>query len=846
MAVCSRRGPGTCVNQLDRGPPFLKRIGAPRPLWGLERAARANNANAVLCLASIAAPCPFAAAILGAQCAGPTIPPLEKDRPTAALSPFSELTVQELAAVRDFLLSKPELGLVHYDEATPTDNVIFTVEMLPPTKADVLAHIDGGGPAPPRRAQAVMFLYNHTDGPQCLRAEVGPLPSPTYYKSINYTKHTPHIHIHSRPGSILEYNGVDAILSEAFKVLDPIVAEVNGGYRFNDCEDKCLTWSDSSPRGIVRSERKVRQLNGGCALYLLPCWFAMLRKVEGLYLHPLGLEFYIDTSGEAAGCCGASKPSARSDYTKWYVDKIQYANRLWNNTAEIVAWYEANNRTTPGFNPWNPETEEDYRFSTFNPRTDTAPHLPPGGRPGPRLYEPAGKRYTVNGKHISWMGWDLNMGMRSTAGMRLWDVRFNGTRVAYEISLQEAAAAYGGDSTSSPFQASTFYFDSSWGMGPSHLSLVPGSDCPDTATYFDFSHLWDGHDVQMNENSACVFEMDMGLPLRRHHQHHTRPKFAASIKTYALVIRSISTVYNYDYQWDHVFYTDGTIEVKVQAFGYLQTVRHEVDSYSYKLSPDAGGTLHDHVVHWKVDLDVAGQSNSVMRSTIVPELVDTPWHPSVKTTWGKRLVRSIAETEHNATLLINPSTPTHMAVVNEDALNARGNPRGYRIDHKTYTYPLIPDDAWIMETANFMKYHVAVTEYKDDEPTSATIFDQATPKEPVVRFEDYIDGDSVRRKDLVAWVSAGTWHVPVAEDAPNTPSTAHAVGFVLRPFNYFDEDAALHTRDITIIRKDFETGEAAVVDTGMAAPRDCVPQAGLTAHAAANSFDSPTDDYYDE
>lgn len=28
--------------------------------------------------------------------------------------------------------------------------------------------------------------------------------------------------------------------------------------------------SDSSPRGIVRSERKVRQLNGGCALYLLP------------------------------------------------------------------------------------------------------------------------------------------------------------------------------------------------------------------------------------------------------------------------------------------------------------------------------------------------------------------------------------------------------------------------------------------------------------------------------------------------------------------------------------------------------------------------------------------------
>ncbi|KAG2443775.1 hypothetical protein HXX76_002119 [Chlamydomonas incerta] len=676
-------------------------------------------------------------------------------------------------SVRDFLLSQPKLGLVSYDEAGPTDNVLFTVEMLPPAKADMLAHIDGGGPAPPRRAYAALFLFNQTDGARCLQVEVGPLPTPTYYKPIRHSKQTPDIHIHSRPGSEPEYSMVDALMAEAFKTLDPIVAEA---------------------------------------------WFTMMRKVEGLYLHPIGLE--------------------------WYVDKIFYANRMWNTSEEIAAWYEANNRTTPGFKPWNPVTEEDYRFSTFNPRTDTAPHLPLGGRPGPRQYEPAGKRFNVNGKHVSWMGWDLNLGMRSTAGTRLWDVRFNGTRVAYEISLQEAAAAYGADPASSPFQASTFYFDSSWGMGPSHLQLVPGSDCPDTAVYFDYFHLWNGHDVKINANSACVFELDLGQRLRRHHQHHTRPKFAASIKSYALVVRSISTVYNYDYQWDHVFYTDGTIEVKVQAFGYLQTGPYDSDAYSYPISPDAGGTLHDHVGHWKVDLDIAGQSNSLVRSTIVPQMIETPWHPTVKSTWSKRVKRTVAETEQNATLFINPDTPTYMVMVNEDAPNVHGYPRGYRIDHKSYTHSLIPDDAWIMQAASFMKYHVAVTARKEDEPTSTTIFDQATPKEPVVRFEDYIDGDSVRQQDLVAWVSAGTWHIPVGEDAPNTPSTAHAVGFVLRPFNYFDEDAALHTREVTIIRNDFETGDAAVVDTGMMAPRDCVPHAGgLTVHAAVDSFDSPTDDY---
>lgn len=40
-------------------------------------------------------------------------------------------------------------------------------------------------------------------------------------------------------------------------------------------------------------------------------------------------------------------------------------------------------------------------------------------------------------------------------------------------------------------------------------------------------------------------------------------------QSYAFVVRAISTVYNYDYLWDHIFYMDGTMEVKVMAFGYV-------------------------------------------------------------------------------------------------------------------------------------------------------------------------------------------------------------------------------------------------------------------------------------
>lgn len=38
----------------------------------------------------------------------------------------------------------------------------------------------------------------------------------------------------------------------------------------------------------------------------------------------------------------------------------------------------------------------------------------------------------------------MQVGVRPSGGLRVWDVRFGGERVAYEISLQEAMVSYGG------------------------------------------------------------------------------------------------------------------------------------------------------------------------------------------------------------------------------------------------------------------------------------------------------------------------------------------------------------------------------------------------------------------
>lgn len=50
-------------------------------------------------------------------------------------------------------------------------------------------------------------------------------------------------------------------------------------------------------------------------------------------------------------------------------------------------------------------------------------------------------RFTITeGNKIDWLGWSLYMGYTPTHGPRFWDLRFKGSRMAYELSMQEAMA----------------------------------------------------------------------------------------------------------------------------------------------------------------------------------------------------------------------------------------------------------------------------------------------------------------------------------------------------------------------------------------------------------------------
>jgi hypothetical protein len=95
----------------------------------------------------------------------------------------------------------------------------------------------------------------------------------------------------------------------------------------------------------------------------------------------------------------------------------------------------------------------------------------------------------------------------------------------------------------------------------------------------------------------------------------------------------------------------------------------------------------------------------------------------------------------------------------------------------------------------FANWGVIATVRKDNEPDSSVIYSQADLAHAPVRLQTFVDGEAARNQDLVAWVSSGLYHIPISEDAPVTPTVYNHLGFMLVPFNYHNENAAMDMAD---------------------------------------------------
>ncbi|XP_069490277.1 amine oxidase [copper-containing] 3-like isoform X1 [Ambystoma mexicanum] len=677
---------------------------------------------------------------------------------------FSNLCLDELSQVMDYL--KKSLGddLLDCTKADPSENCLFSIDRQLPKKDETLRFLDSGGQPPTREALAVVF-FGAQDKPNITEFVVGPLPNPTYSRDVTMEKYKGGLPYNRRPVTSKEYF---LIFSYLQKVEAPKAAtffkEVLG-----TPIDKEFAILTTAPRGFQSGERST--------------WFVMFQDTtgSGFFIHPLGIEVLVNHQSLNA--------------SQWAIDKVFYNGQYYGSMEELEVKYKSNQVKVVKI----PNFVQGEEMGSLKPRLRNTAAMP-------LHFEPNGARYSVGNNQVLFQSWSLDFGLSVNTGMRLFNIKFKGERVAYELSVQEAISMYG---SNAPGGMMTRYMDGSFGIGRLTFEMVKGVDCPSSATCVDSDYFYDNEKPAKHRNAICIFEHNPALPMRRHYSNYYSDYYGGLPST-VLVLRAIATLGNYDYVFDFLFYQNGAIEARVHATGYITSSFYFADGLNYgnRLGEYTLGTIHTHFINYKVDLDVAGTENHVVAHDMEFEAVKAPWSKE-HTIHRPKLTRKVLETENQASFKLDAKMPRYIQFASKKT-NKWGHERSYRLQMVSFAGDYLPEDSTLAGAMSWAKYKLAITQRKEEEPQSGCIYNQNDPWTPSVKFDDFINDENIVDKDLVAWPTIGFLHIPHAEDIPNTVTTGNGVGFLLRPYNYFKEDPSVDSGDAVYFTKDMDLTSCAV------------------------------------
>lgn len=422
-------------------------------------------------------------------------------------------------------------------------------------------------------------------------------------------------------------------------------------------------------------------------------------------------------------------------------------------------------------------------------------------RTPPEHVEPEGRRFTVKTHPggasftLDYAGWRMTATNDRDMSLQLWNLKFKGEQVAFQMGLQDALAHY-------TVSERTFFFLDSWygGLGGAARPVLRGYECPKHGVLL----FWD--------QSLCVWEQDMARPIRSHYRSGEIRDAAAH---YALHIRQMLTVSNYDYVTSYVFHPSGHVEMKVEFTGELYA-GVEVPWYSSRQArygtqvtgAHRMAALHNHVVVWKVDFDLGDDptNNSVYFEEVVPD--------------GRRLganaiAREFPKFEHEAAWRVNETRALSYQIVDEKR-KTYGNYGGWRVIPNFSMVPNQPQFELYAGPAAWSKYRALSAVFRYNEMEATLPRDNKFASDPAVDIDRYIsNNETIRNTDVVTWMSMGFWHIPSTEDYPLTIPIGNTLSALIRPNNYFPEDPTMDLRNA--IGHDFnDIGVCAVVRRDLA------------------------------
>lgn len=666
-------------------------------------------------------------------------------------SPFAPLSADEIQLAEEVMYSRDLAG----PTTSLTDNIITHIYLAHQEKSLVLDYLDKKGAFPGRYAK-VHVVRGALDPPDVMEYKVGPLSETVENIEVNELRNDSEVSFNQRPMEVREYGLVFKLVNEHLKDINGLLGDSFAGASF--------------PTTVYPTFYQIPSTDPD-------------DRLSGMYL-------YLNLPGIATVriipvSCRIHHPG--NDVLQWNVTDFYYLNQgPFSSGFELQEAYENGTLRKVQFAPGYLDKHAGD-FSLIQNQSE--PSRPFAEVPPPRTYEPEGPRYIVKGHRISWMGWDFEFSSSPLHGPAIFDVRFKGQRIAYEVSLQDITLIYAAPGN---------------GAGPSALSDTvfhlgnynqprKGVDCPARGHVLYVSRFTNGHNID-NQGAACVFEANGQESLWRHE--------AKGLEDNYLVIRAAMNLGNYDYTAEWRFHLDGSLETQITASGYLYGAFWDPDDplvngsksstpFGYRISDYLLGPIHDHAYMFKVDLDIMGTENSFetvnWKSGTALEAFQTQVNLTEKPSFfyfnnTRYIEHEILE--HEQSYVSDPYKPKYFTVVNENEHNVWGLRRGYRVIPRSGMAEIMPDHLMFNQWAQLQR-QVSVTRRKDSEQYGTeSWYGLQQPTIVGNCLTRYLDKEPARNTDLVLWVSEKFYHAPTAEDLPMTLSVHN--GFTLKPYNYFD------------------------------------------------------------
>jgi len=750
----------------------------------------------------VAAEAPAAAALvagLSPEVEALTPPPdahsIERARKAERL--FGELTAEEIQAVAAFTASALGCSTAYQGPGAAGLRGCFlsgseAVVLKVPGKTSALAHLDGAAPAPPRMAQVIVVHGEKPVEEGVGVYSVGPLDGQggvAKYASVNLIES---LHFNRRP--------VDMGDSSVNGVITQVVLSLRGLLQasFGDSVASLLApTSGAAPESgqfFVLTSPAVGSTLERRVSRVVFNWFRSPEYFQICWMHPLPFSFDIVHVGAP---------------DRWFAENITYCGQMFSSVESLLSADKHGELVRCTSIP-----DSAYTWDSDGPDPGT-PEASKTTVLGPAV---AQTWHVLGRGGIRWRDWELQATVRPASGLALYDVRWRGERILYELALSDAHAYYSSGRAEKQFH----YSDKAFSLSGLSGDMLLGLDCPEGATLLDGA-LWllpKGSGISGDPSHAkavklaCVFETSgFQGSLWRHAQLLSRKVAGRPLRQ--LVVRSVSTVGNYDYITEVHFGEDGSVRVRNDFAGYPETDHaapfrdppaagrrivdatstesHQGLDWGNRVRGDLVAMLHSHFAVWKVDLDILGTKNDfhVLKTEVAEGLSDG---------FAKKVQRDVqVEREDPDTPLVARATsPGLWRVVNSEAPNPiNGAPRGYSVMIETApAVQTLPPSHPFSITGSFAKRHLAVARRKEEEPSATHSLDHYPLTSPLLSVDRFLeDREAIVGEDLVCWVSVGKEHITRAEDIPLVSN--FGVQFALLPWNYHVENPAMQLPMVT-------------------------------------------------